>query len=95
MISGQSVPLFGLSRPKAVRSSKDRMAKVFLLSFRRIDLATTTFGSTKSEITGGSVPPSGLASLRVVGPLLKHGRRKSGSHPILPAAIPPRRYSDI
>ena len=54
-----------------------------LSSFRQIDPASTTLGSTKSGITGRSVPLSGLPRSRTVRPLQKIGWRKSGSLPNL------------
>ena len=63
--------------------SRIRIVPVLPSSFRRINPATITFGSTKSEITGRSVPASGLSRLRAVGPLQKLAWRKSGSLPDL------------
>jgi hypothetical protein len=56
---------------------------VLLFPFCRIDPAITTFGSTESELTGRSVPLSGLVRLRTMGPLQKLGRHESGSLPDL------------
>ena len=71
---------------------------VLPFSVWRIDPVTTTFSSTEYGLTRRPVPLSGLVRLRAVGPLQKLGQRKSGFlpvHPILPAAIPPRRYPTI
>ena len=63
--------------------SKILTSPAFLSSFRRIDPATTTLGSTKSEITGRSVLLYGLSCPRAVRPFQNIGWRRSRSLPDL------------
>jgi hypothetical protein len=69
---------------------------VLLLPFWRIDPASTTFVSTESGLPGWSVPFLQIDPSKGGGTSSKAQmawiRISSGLHPILPAAIPPRRY---